>query len=135
MDTLNQRLDNYFRAIREKNLENLQAEIKNNPSLVNEAEIFFGFTPLMLASRLGHMEIANTLIQRIIKDDENGLNKTNKLGQTALNLALSNGHADLADCLIIAGADKNIADNKGRSAETIAGAHGYTMQRKTGLRA
>lgn len=62
-----------------------------------------GLTPLMLASRGGHVEAARMLLQ-------NGANHTLKTkgdGNTALHMAASNGHIAVCRVLMSAGADHN----------------------------
>ena len=80
-----------------------------------------GVTALMLASLMGHPEVAKLLIEAGAD-----VNEKEKLGVTALMLTSGQGHPDVAKLLIKAGADVNEKDNEGWTALMGASGQGHT---------
>ena len=70
-----------------------------------------GQTPLMLASRQGHLEIVNALLDAGAQVDS-----TDFEGWTALKSASWGGHVECVRLLLAAGADPDVTDIGGRSA-------------------
>ena len=54
----------FFKDIRNGNLEGVQAVLKHNPDWVNSTDER-GSTPLLLTTYYGHLEIAKYLLERI----------------------------------------------------------------------
>lgn len=65
-------------------------------------------TPLMLASRWGHVDVVVMLLHHL--PDGEGLDEQDRDGKTALHLAARSGHAEVVKVLLIAGADSTIPD-------------------------
>ena len=80
-------------------------------------------TPLMLASYMGHFEIAKSLICT----DQTIVNKqTNRQGTTALMFASFKGHIEIVHLLLQKGSEPNMAGFKGETALIAASQEGYT---------
>ncbi len=79
-----------------------------------------GKSLLMLASYLGHADIAKLLI-----DKGADVNAKDQDGKTALIYAAEKGHLEVAQLLLKSGADPNSADNNGRTALMYAAEKGY----------
>ena len=82
----------------------------------------WGWTPLILAARIGHTEIAQLLIAAAGVD----VNARCNLSRTALIWAAKNGHTEIAQLLIAAGADLNARDCLGETALMSAEAGEHT---------
>lgn len=120
------RLKAYFDAINEEDPKKLSNEIENNPQFINAKHAFFGITPLMCAARVGSFD---STVKLATKLEIEQINEKNALGKTALHEALSNGHTDVAQYLIYAGADISLEDNKGESAQNIADKKGFKLKK------
>ena len=73
-----------------------------------------GKTPLRKASTRGKLEIVKLLLERI--DSTSAINaKDSTLQQTPLHLAAYNGHKDVVEILLDAGADTRSRDKSGRT--------------------
>ena len=82
-----------------------------------------GYTPLMVASCMGHLEIAKTLIFT----DHSIVNKqTKNQGTTALIFASFKGHTEIVHLLLLNGSEPNMASFKGNTALIAASQEGYT---------
>ena len=79
-----------------------------DPNIADE----FGRTPLYAASSINSPDAVNILLENGV-DDVNI--KENLLGKTPLFAACENGHTDIADALLIAGADINTKNNNGKT--------------------
>jgi uncharacterized protein len=74
-----------------------------------------GWTPLMLASKLGHTSIVRELL-----DNGAGADYKNHGGSTALLWAATFGHADVVRLLVRHGADTSLRNNFGLTALDMA---------------
>ena len=115
----------------------------------------WGWTPLILAARIGHTEIERLLIDAKANVDTTGyhgqtalmmsaelgnieavsplitteadVNARDEYGDTALMIAVERGHTEIAQLLIAAaGVDVNARDNDGRTALMRAAGNGHT---------
>lgn len=81
-----------------------ETPICNTPEICgdNDEE---AFTPLNVAATLGHVEVANLLLDRNDVDVEatNNVSPTHGVTKTALYFAIKNGHYELAKLLLDAG--------------------------------
>jgi ankyrin repeat protein len=112
---LDKNRDALFTAIIEKNSVQLNEILKQDPSVVDRQDPVFGFTPLMLASRLGNLEAATCLLK-----SKASVDAVNIRQQTALMLAVTNDRKELANTLLEAGADIKPKDDHGRTAQDLA---------------
>jgi ankyrin repeat protein len=71
-----------------------------------------GTTPLYLASLYGHVAVVRVLLRHM---RGRGVDERTTDGFTALWMACSNGHMEVVRVLLLAGADRNTADNQGRT--------------------
>jgi ankyrin repeat protein len=85
-------------------------------------DVILGGTPLIFASRHGHLGVARQLLQV----GECGLDEGDDDGCTALWWACARGHAEVARALLLAGADHTIADDSGQTPRQIAEERGRT---------
>ncbi|KAK1497648.1 hypothetical protein CCUS01_13041 [Colletotrichum cuscutae] len=76
-----------------------------------DVESRLGWTPLMIATRYGHVEAIAELIRGGARLDRRGFH-----GWTALHVAGQNGREDIFELLVTAGASLRIADNDGLEA-------------------
>jgi ankyrin repeat protein len=81
----------------------------------------YDWTPLMRAVYEDRDEVVEALLEQPVVD----LNATNDQGATALHLAAVKGNAALARVLLLAGANPQIQDRKGRTAAVTAVAAGH----------
>jgi len=104
-----------FKPCNHMELIDLFLEHKADPNTTNESDI----TPLVTAVNSGNLE----LVQKLI-DKGADINAVNKDKKTYLMIALRDLKSELCypmvDLLLRNGADPNIADNKGRTARSIA---------------
>src|SRR5216684_352227 len=77
-------------------------------------------TPLHLASRNGHVDVARVLVKRGAD-----LTAQNKSGETALHLASGRGHVDVARILVERGADPTVPNKSGETALHFASRRGH----------
>jgi ankyrin repeat protein len=143
-----------LRAGDEVDLEEVEAILDENRSVVNTREPAFGWTPLLFAAHIGNAKLMNLLLKA--KAD---VNAACKEGNSALHLAARRGHlnesallhsqgidieiknmqgwtpliwASIAGCTSVActlldlAADPSIADAAGRTACMWAARHGHT---------
>ncbi|XP_033625691.1 poly [ADP-ribose] polymerase tankyrase-like [Asterias rubens] len=78
-------------------------------------------TPLMLAARQGHFDLAQILIEEM----EAIIEKRDKIKRTALMLACMNGHYPIVTLLLRKGADPNTKDSSGNTPIHYAAAYGW----------
>lgn len=72
---------------------------------------------LMLASHWGYVDIVDLLLEHM---GGKGLNFTDERGGTALHWAARGGHRETGYALLLAGADPNIKDDRGRTPRAYA---------------
>ena len=73
-----------------------------------------GKTPLRKAATRGNVELVKMLLEKI--DPPSAINEKDvRLGQTALHVAAYNGHRDVVEILLKAGADVKATDKEGRT--------------------
>lgn len=94
--------------VRQRNLEAVKFLVQNGANVNHRiGSPYFdkneGTTPLMLAAERNALAIANLLLIR-----QSDVNATNDKGETALMRAARNGHYEMVELLLDAGADKNI---------------------------
>jgi len=94
--------------VKEGDVSGLRTEIGNGVSMKDEA----GLTLLHWAADRGHCEVAKLLLDA----EPSMLNVQDAEGQTALHYAASCGHKGLVLLLLERGADPNIADVEGETA-------------------
>ena len=82
-----------------------------------------GLTPLMRASKLGHVDCGYALIGALSRTGDDAINHSVN-GNTALLLACSEGHNDMAKVLLEAGADPNARDGKGHCPAHVCAVRG-----------
>ena len=70
----------------------------------------FGYPPLHLACREGHLECVQALLRHLDVDVLDGS------GRTPLQEAVQGGHPDVVSLLLARGADVNVQDDRGRTA-------------------
>ena len=78
-----------------------------------------GFTPMMFAAREGQPGVVKALLKAGVKVDETLQAPAKQAGITAMGLAVSNAHYDLASFLLDAGADPNAAGQGWTALHTI----------------
>jgi ankyrin repeat protein len=78
-----------------------------------------GFTPLMFAAREGQTGVVKSLLKLGVAVDETLKSPARQAGITAMHLAASNAHFDLAAMLLDAGADPNAAGQGWTALHTI----------------
>ena len=91
--------DDLSNAAEQGNVAEVNAILDNNPSLLDEKDKW-GSTALMYAAEMGHLPIAELLLNRGCAIDIQ-----NKNGCTALICAAIDGHTDVARVLLVRGAD------------------------------
>lgn len=82
-----------------------------------------GWTALIAASAYGRLDV----VKRLLAHEGQDVNEKTAAGKTALWLACSWGHADVAEALLMAGADEDMPDEEGQTPRTAAeqwGKHG-----------
>ena len=99
-----------------KNLLKLGAQV--NAKDING----YGQTPLMLASKLGNLEILYELI-----DHGANIDDTNIDGYSAMIIAAENGQMKIVEQLIKKGADLNASTKDGNTALILAAQKGQTL--------
>jgi ankyrin repeat protein len=102
-------------------LEKAEALVKENPGLVNSQDSYAGQTPLHLAVKYGHEDVAELLLanKADVEAKANG-------GWTPLLNAVFGGHKDLVELLLAHKADVNVEDNSGRTPLQVAAENGFT---------
>jgi ankyrin repeat protein len=92
-------------------IASLLVEVGANSRLKNS----FGDTPLHNACKMGHSEIASILVKHFA----NGVNLGNNKGNTPLHLASKKGHDSIVSLLAEVGADGDLKNNKGMTANEL----------------
>ena len=105
-----------FQAISKDDSKGFNEMLKQGPNVTDRKDPIFGMTALMFAARLGKLEAAMSLVHK----SKVSLDAINIHSQTALMLAASNGRTDVADALVLAGANIELQDGHGRTAEMLA---------------
>ena len=92
--------DDFFRAVDKGQVSQLSKLLKKgaNPDIPNTE----GYTPLMMAARTSHLELAQLLIEAGAD-----LNIRNKYGETAIMLASYHGQTEMVRQLYVKGAEIN----------------------------
>ncbi len=89
-------------------LEKARALLKENPNLVFAKDNNSGSTPLHLAARNDHKDVAELLLANNVNVDAKNLN-----AQTPLDLAALGGHKDMVELLLANKADISARDGNG----------------------
>ena len=92
---------------------------------------FWGYTPLHLAAKKGHIEVVNLLIQEQINAGwKRGFlgtsNSLDRIGQTPIFLAASRGHTEIVEKLVEQTSNPNARNQNGQSPVYIATMNGFT---------
>ncbi len=106
-------------------LVRILAEQYDNDNSINHTD-FFGNTPLTHASRNGHLECVNILLQC----HNINVNTTNIYGQTALIAACEFGRFECVNALINAGANVNHIDNNYQTALMRASRYKFSIHNR-----
>ena len=97
----------FFKDIRNGNLEGVQTVLKHNPDWINSTDER-GSTPLLLTTYYGHLTIAKYLLESGAKvDAQDGS------GNTALMGVCFKGYEEIASLLVKAGANVNHVNSMG----------------------
>ena len=99
-----------FSYLREGELTEIQKLISQSPELVNQTDSR-GFTPLIMATYFGRLDVAQILI-----DAGADLDAQDASGNTALMGVCFKGDVTLVNLLIDAGANLDISNNEGSTA-------------------
>ena len=138
-----EQIEDFFREIRNGNIEAVQEILKTAPELVNSKDER-GSTPLILASYYNHLQIANLLLDQgaaIDAKDASGnsalmgvcfkgfaevakeliekganINERNAMGATSLIYAATFNRLEIAKFLLANGADASVKDGRGNKA-------------------
>jgi uncharacterized protein len=94
--------------------------VGQDPALLDGKDLFYRHTPLMLASKEGHVGVVRWLLDKGAATDEVHL-----LGSTALWYACSGGRTPVVKLLLERGADPTIADRRGATPLVVASARGH----------
>ena len=107
-------------AILDNDIDTVKSLLRINRELVNDKESKLKWTPLHLASALGHEEIITLLI-----DNGADLNAKDEDGKTPLFYASSKGHKEIVEILINHGADVNAMDKNNNNVlfQTVFSGH------------
>ncbi|RWS06564.1 26S proteasome non-ATPase regulatory subunit 10-like protein [Dinothrombium tinctorium] len=101
-----------------------QGDLRKAVDLIAKASVDpvdeLGWTPLMIASSAGHLDIVSALIE-----SGANVNACNNNGQTSLHYAVSKNHVRIASLLTEHGADINARDNYGMTPLHRAAAKGH----------
>ena len=103
-----------YDAIRSGDIDQMLLILEANPELANQVDPR-GFTPLILATYLEHIRIAEVLI-----DSGADVNARDGAGNTALMGVCFKGHPEIVRMLISKGADTSIKNNNGETALDFA---------------
>ena len=109
-----------FRAIVENCLSTVRGIILQNPGVLTQT--CQNFEPLHVAALLGHPSIVRELLLSGASIDATG----GTTGNTALMLAIQQGHSDTTSVLLQHGADVQIYDDQGGTALIWAAQFGYS---------
>lgn len=115
----------FFSALREGNLAELEALVRDEPELTGRADER-GFTPLTLSVYLGQEEVVRWLLQSGVAVDTR-----DRAGNTALMGAVFKGNLGMVKLLLDAGAEVNAANSQGST--PLAFAATYSSGEVVGL--
>ena len=101
------RVELFFNAVQQGQLETVEAQLKTNPELANVKDVR-GFTPLIFASYFDKKDIVETLLKHNASVDD-----CDGSGNTALIGVAFKGNTELTNILIKAGANINAINNLG----------------------
>eukprot|EP00300_Choanocystis_sp_HF-7_P012563 c17936_g1_i2.p1 GENE.c17936_g1_i2~~c17936_g1_i2.p1 ORF type:complete len:148 (+),score=27.81 c17936_g1_i2:131-574(+) len=89
--------------------------LQSDPGLVNLRLSGYGWTPLHVATKYGHVEVVRLLIQSGAK-----LDATERIGWSPLIVAAYEGHVEVVRLLLKSGAKTNLVDTCGMTARDRA---------------
>jgi len=115
---------NIFEAIRSGSLSNVESLIEQDPNCVHDADPR-GFTPLVLSTYLGFVEIAQFIIHAGAD-----VNRQDKVGNTALMGVCFKGNIDMIKMLLDSGASVNITNQNNSNALIFAVSFGQEAAAK-----
>ena len=85
----------------------------------------YGYTPLHAAAEAGHLDCLNTLIQARRSCSDPGADARDEHGQTGLMIASYQGHVEVVQMLLAAGAEPRLSNTEGTTAAQFAGDEGF----------
>jgi cytohesin len=111
-----------FTAVKEGDLDYTKTILEENPKFVNSKDES-GYTPLILAARMGNKDLCETLIAKGADLEAQG-----QYG-TALHEAANGNHKDIVELLIKNGANVNARDKSGNTPLYYASTFGWGSKR------
>jgi ankyrin repeat protein len=121
-DEINKRIKNELKSVCcNGNLEGLKTLIADNDISLFDNGLFINkLSPLMYATRNGHTNLVEELIQAGVN-----INRQDQTGETALIIACRCGFKDIAELLLTNGADYKIKKDDNKTALVVAIENGH----------
>lgn len=112
-------MDKIIRAIQRGNEGRVKRLLDADPELLESGD-YVGDRPLIVATRLGHLEMVRVLVDRGANSNATGFG-----AKTALHWAADLGHDEIVELLVNKGADANARDSKGNTPFIWASKNGH----------